>query len=343
MLVRWFLAALALALAGCREPPPPASGLTTHRALPAGAALVVGTREVAVTTAAGDWLELTASGIVARPAIASELAAARTAVGGALVEVWLGARPIVSGGEDHAERALRVAPTQPVAVDGALLEVAVAGDGEIWRTEHALRSELTTVAADGATTALPGFPRVGPDAEARSPVSARACAAPRVRALAGDGSPAGVVALVTECHPDAAVRLARLPAGEVLVLPGVGALGFEPTRLAVGPRGALAVVGHRRDALAVARPGAAVEVAPAPGIESVLDAAFADDGALWTRWLARGSDGRDRHVVMREGREVALAGPRGEAVRAIGLAVDREAGIVVLAEIAGAGWLLSER
>ncbi|HSK05008.1 MAG TPA: hypothetical protein VK932_27355, partial [Kofleriaceae bacterium] len=170
------------------------------------AVLVEGTRRIALWVGEAGWYEPDAGGLAARPLIGSALARAHAEIGEP-ADVFLGTRPILAGGAEHRERFVRFQPApREVALHGLLVQVAAAGPLDVWRYEHELRTELATVDASGAVAPLPGLPRIGPDVDARSPVGKKACAAPKVRALAGAGD--AVLALVTECHPAAPVRIA---------------------------------------------------------------------------------------------------------------------------------------
>jgi hypothetical protein len=353
--------AAAAALAACDRrrdepppPPPPQQPQPLLRATPPArlrpiaelrerAVLVEGTRRIALRVGEAGWYEPDARGLAAQPLIGGAIARARAELGEP-ADVFLGTHPILAGGEEHRERFLRFAPApREIALSGLLVQVATAGPLDVWRYEHELRSELATVDAAGAIAPLPALPRIGPDAPARSPVSAKACAAPKVRDLAGTGD--AVLALVTECHPRAPVRIATYrwpgPAREVATLGTLAELDLQIDRLLATRGGAPILVGRRGDEVVVLRIGAGGRAAASrgpTGVEAVSHAAVADDGAVWTRSL-----GRDRVVLARDGAPIALASPGGAPLRAESLALDERLGIVVLASEGASRWLLAER
>lgn len=317
------------------------------------AVLVEGTRRIALWVGARGWYEPDARGLAAQPLIGAAVGRAKAELG-ELTDVFLGTRPILAGGEEHRERVLRFVPAAtPVALDGMLVQVAAAGAVDVWRYEHQLRTELAIVDAAGAVTPLPGLPLVGPLVEGISPVGAKACAAPKVRDLAGTGD--AVLALVTECHPRAPVRIVTYrwktpggpPARSVETLGELGELDLEIDHLLAARDGTPILVGRRGDAAVVMRlagaggSGSAVAVGPS-GVESITHAAIAGDGAVWLRLVGRGTGGRDRITVSREGVGVEVASPAGATLRAEALAFDEQLGIVVLATEGAVRWLLAE-
>lgn len=344
------------------------------------ATLVAGTRRIAVWDGAAGWYEPDARGLAAQPLVGRAIAAARDAVG-PLAEPHLGSLPVLSGGDEHREQHLRLAPAaQPIAIPGMLVAVATApaAAAELWWTEHELRSALTPVVAGRALPALPALAARGPALAARSPVSSKACAVPRVRALAG--SPAVILALVTECHPDAPVRIAehRWPAGpsapparQVIELGSLAALAASVPRpageadasggaragdasgalqldhLVATPGGDPVLVGRRSGVVVVLRVAASGRVAasaPGPrGVSALTHAAVASDGAVWTRSLVTGAGGRDAITIARDGAPVRIALPSGAPLAAEALAFDEHLGIVVLARAGAEAWLLAER
>ncbi len=332
------------------KPPPPAASpvLRPVAELRERAVLVEGTRRIALSVGEAGWYEPDAHGLAAQPLIGDALARARAELGEP-ADVFLGTHPILAGGEDHRERFLRFLPApREIALHGLLVQVAAAGPLDVWRYEHELRTELATVDGSGAIAALPAFPRLGPDVEARSPVGKKACAAPRVRDLAGAGG--AVLALVTECHPRAPVRIATYrwpgPAREIATLGALAELDLQIDRLLATRDGAPILVGRRGDAAIVMRIGAGGRAATAigpSGVEVVTHAAVADDGAVWIRTLGRGEPDRDRAAIVRDGAPIALASPTGAPLRAESLAFDDRLGVVVLASEGAARWLLAER
>jgi hypothetical protein len=348
--------AAAAALAACdrrrddepqRAPPATAPALRPIAELREPAILIEGTRRIALWVGEAGWYEPDARGLAAQPLLGAALAHARAELGEP-ADVFLGTRPILAGGEEHRERFLRFAPApQEIALHGMLVQVAAAGPLDVWRYEHELRTELITVDASGAIGVLPAFPRLGPDAPARSPVGAKACATPKVRDLAGTGD--AVLALVTECHPRAPVRIATYrwpgPARELATLGTIAELDLQIDRLLATRDGAPILVGRRGDTVVVMRIGAGGQVAASrgpTGIDTVSHAAVADDGAVWTRSLGRGEQDRDRVVIARDGAPIALASPGGGPLRAESLALDDRLGIVVLATEGASRWLLAE-
>jgi hypothetical protein len=229
---------------------------------------------------------------------------------------------------------------------------------DVWRYEHQLRTELAIVDAAGVVAPLPAFSRIGPAVEGISPVGAKACAAPKVRDLAGTGD--AVLALVTECHPRAPVRIAtyrwKAPGGpperSVVTLGSLAELDLEIDHLLVARDGAPVLVGRRGGAAVVMRMGGAGAgggsgsgdraVGPT-GVEAITHAAIAADGAVWLRLLGRGPSGRDRITVARDGVVIGVTNPAGAPVRAEALARDERLGIVVLATEGAVRWLLAER
>ncbi|MGN6109106.1 MAG: hypothetical protein ACTHU0_28630 [Kofleriaceae bacterium] len=332
------------------QAPAPRAELRAFAELRGHAELIAGTGRAAVVVGDAHWYELDERGPASQPMIGAALGRTRAELGGELLELHLGRLPIVSGGEEHRERVVRLAP-EPGAVElhGMLVQVATTAGGiDVWRSEHELRSELSAIDAAGARTELPPLPRIGPEPESRSPVSARACAAPKVREIAASGDQ--VLALVTECHPSAPVRIARYrwpgPTVEVRTLPPLGELGLEIDRLVVARDGTPILVGRRDGVVQIARVTAAgaLEATPGPArVELVLDAEVADDGAVWTRTLGRAADGRDQLAIARDGAPVELASPAGHPLRPEGLALDDQLGVVVLALEGSSRWLLAER
>ena len=317
------------------------------------ALLVGGTRRIALWVGDAGWYEPDARGLAAQPLIGSAIARARAELG-ELTDAFLGTRPILAGGEEHRERVLRFLPAPaPVALPGMLVQVAATGALDVWAYEHELRTELATVDAAGTLAALPAFPLLGPAAESISPVGAKACAAPKVRDLAGTGD--AVLALVTECHPRAPVRIATYrwpapgapPVRTIATLGSLAELDLEIDHLLATRAGAPILVGRRGGTAVVLRlGGAGAAGAPAigsSGVEAVTHAAVADDGAVWLLALGRGPGGRDRIVVSRDGAPVDLATPAGTPLRAESLAFDERLGIVVLAHEGAVRWLLAER
>lgn len=333
--------------AGSGSASAPAPGtLRAIAELRAPATLIAGTRRIALSI--GDaWYEPDASGLAPRPALGAAIARASAELPPPL-DTFLGAAPIVSGGEEHRERTLRFAPQpQSIALHGVLAQVATAGAIEVWRYEHELRSELAIVDAAGALAPLPALPLAGPPAEAASPVSAKACAAPKVRDLAG--ADAAVLALITECHRSAPVRIATYRAAAGALAPAVVAplgtlaeLDLEGIDLLATRAGEPILVGRRGGAVAVLRfSGGAPAVALGPrDVEVVTHAAVADDGAVWTRTV--GARAPRVIVIARNGSPVALTGPAGTAVRPESLAFDARLGVVVLAAGASSQWLFAE-
>lgn len=348
-------AAAATALAACDRsrdgapaPAAPAPVLRPVAELREGAVLVEGTRRIALWVGDAGWYEPDARGLAARPRVGSALARARAELGEP-ADVFLGTRPILAGGAEHRERFVRFEPApREIALHGLLVQVAAAGPLDVWRHEHALRTELATVDASGAIAPLPGLPRIGPDIDARSPVGKKACAAPKVRDLAGTGD--AVLALVTECHPAAPVRIATYrwpgPAREVATLGSLAELDLQIDRLLATRDGAPILVGRRGDAAVVIRIGAGGRPAAArgpTGVTAITHAAVADDGAVWLRTLGPGAPDRDRASIVRDGAPVSLASPAGAPLRAESLALDGRLGVVVLAAGGDARWLLAER
>ena len=321
------------------------------------ASLIAGTRRIALWVGEAGWYEPDARGLAAQPLIGAAMARARGELGelGELSDVFLGTRPILAGGEEHRERVLRFLPApSPVALPGMLVQVVAAGALDVWRYEHELRTELATVDAAGTLAVLPAFPLLGPVAESLSPVGAKACAAPKVRDLAGTGE--AVLALVTECHPRAPVRIAtyRWPAPDappsrtVATLGSLAELDLEIDHLLATRAGAPILVGRRGGAAVVLRLGAGAGGAPAAavgptGVEAIPDAAVADDGAVWLLALGRGPGGRDRLTVSRDGVPVGVTTPAGAPLRPERLAFDEHLGIVVLANEGAVRWLLAAR
>ncbi len=341
------------------EPPPvprPPDGPHALRAIAElrdRAVLVEGTRRIALWVGEAGWYEPDARGLAAQPLLGGALARARAELGEP-ADVFLGTRPILAGGEEHRERFLRFAPApRDLALHGLLLQVAVAaGRLDVLRYEHELRTELASVDASGAIAELPALPRVGPDAPARSPVGAKACATPKVRDPAGPGD--AVLAMVTECHPRAPVRIATYrwpadaaaPAREIVAIGSLTELDLQLDRLLATRAGAPILVGRRGGDVVVLRIGAGGEAAPSRGptaVEAVTHAAVADDGAVWLRAIGRGERHRDRVVISRDGAAIALASPSGAPLRAESLALDERLGIVVLAAEGASRWLLAER
>jgi hypothetical protein len=312
------------------------------------AVLVEGTRRIALWVGEAGWYEPDAGGLAAQPLIGSAIARTRAELGEP-TDVFLGARPILAGGPEHRERFVRFQPApREIALHGLLVQVAAAGPLDVWRYEHELRTELATVDASGTIAPLPGLPRIGPDVAARSPVGKKACAAPKVRDPAGAGD--AVLALVTECHPAAPVRIATYrwpgPAREVATLGSLAELDLQIDRLLATRDGGPILVGRRGDAAVVVRigPGGRPAAARGPtGVTAITHAAVADDGAVWLRTLGPGDPDRDRVAILRDGAPVALASPAGAPLRAESLALDGRLGIVVLAAGGAARWLLAER
>ena len=189
------------------------------------------------------------------------------------------------------------------------------------------------------------------------------------------GAAGAVLALVTECHPRAPVRIATYrfpaaggpPAREVIAIGALDDLDLQIDRLLAAPDGAPVLVGRRGDTALALRVGLGSPPAGTPGsppagppgsppagtlsllargpaaIEAVTHAAISDDGAVWLRAVGRGAQGRDRIELVRNGAPVPLASPAGAPLRAEALAVDARLGVVVLATEGASRWVLAER
>jgi hypothetical protein len=316
------------------------------------AILVGGTRRIALWVGDDRWYEPDARGLAAQPLLGAAIGRARAELG-ELADIFLGTRPIVAGGEEHRERVLRFSPSaDTVAVPGLLVQVAAAGGLDVVLYEHELRTELATVDASGTVAAVPPLPLIGPAVEARSPVGAKACAAPKVRDLAVFD--VAVVALVTECHPRAPVRLVvyswpiagEQPGATIMKLGSLADMDLEIDHLLVLPKGRPILVGRRRGTVVAQRIGPPGEPPPPvlgpAGVEAVTHAAVDGDDRVWTLSLGRDPDGRDRYVVARDGRPVELATAMGAPLRAESLAFDEHLGITILARDGAVRWLLAE-
>jgi hypothetical protein len=324
----------------------PAAGLHPYARYP-DATLVVGSRRVAVL--AGDrWLEPVAGGLREDRAVGTSVANARATLGGD-VQIFLGAAPIVLGGDEHREAHVRITPApQPIEAEGLLARVAARRDGtELWQLDDRLRTQLAVVDAAGTVRALPEYPLIGPAVVGLSPVKAKLCATPHLQDLATTGD--DVLALVTECSLDAPVRIVRYrwpgPVATVERLRSASELGFEPTRLVVARDGSRALVGVARGHVVVGRVAADGKVTPVASLANVTRlaaAAIGDDAAVWTLTLGS-ADGADRWQVARDGELVAVVDRSGRALRPTQLAFDEHLGIVVVATSTDETWLAIER
>lgn len=295
--------------------------------------LITGTNRFALR-AGEHWFVSSQQGLVARPAVGKAIAAQLEAVGGVVTDVLYGASPIVVGGKDHQERHVRIGATaEDVKVHGIAWEAVQVGDIELWHTEHRIRTELAWVDARGATE-VPAFPLVGPRPNALSPVSGKACEAPRIPDIASNGKVA--VALLVECHPDAPVRVAWLEPSETRVVEVPAAkLGFTAHRIAIRRDGtSVAITGTRGDQLGIFRIGQPADVAARTFPARVVFQTEIDDaGAVWT-YSSGKQDGTK--VLARDGVPVTLATGRASDLVPQGLGYDTHLGIAVLARVPGA-------
>lgn len=346
--------ATALALVACSkrsEPPTAGSGsaapppgtlqlVAQLRGLPV---LVEGTRRIALRFAdEAFWYETAPGKLELRADVGDRVARTIAELGGAPPDVLLGATVIVSGGEHHREKHVRVGdPPREVEVEGFVDQVAAFDSGdEIWRVEHEAQKQLVIVHADGRVAPVAPFERIGKEIETMSPVSAKICAQPATIDIASNGT--HVVALVRECDPEAPYRIARFqlpgPSLTITKLGSQAALGFDARAIAIAPAGEVALVGTRGDAHAIARIDATgrvtITVGPA-GVRVIGEAVMADDGAVWSTVALNGG------TVLRDNVAVPLRA-RGEVLRAVELWHDRHFGVVVIAA-AETRWLLAER
>lgn len=235
------------------------------------------------------WFDIENGKLVENLALGAAVARESEALG--TPDVHLGATPIVVGGEHHQEKHVRVPSRDLVPLDGIATEIVVAGDREAWRYEHELVSTLAFVRGAIVEPIAP-IALAGGEVEQPSPVSQRRCKHPRVADL--DVARDTVYALVVECTGHT----------RVIAYPGAVETRVEPA-----------------DALAVSRTGEIRTVAAAavPGATRVLQAVFADDGALWV--LATTATNT---IVARDGAPMPVTQPRQ-------LARDATLGVVVLA------------
>ena len=299
------------------------------------AQLVLGTGKVALR--AGDrWFDFVDGKPVENAATAAAITTQLAAMGGE-ADIFLGATPILVGGEHHHEKHLRPDGTR-IDIHGVALEiVSMRGGTEVWRYDHELASQVALVM--GLTvTEMPSLELVAPELAGMSPVSRRKCAVPQIVDL--DASEFAY-ALVVECNEAAPIRVMAYERADQRVrdirLPSPEALRFKPQVLAVRDK-RVDVVGIRApDLLAVTKlvdgttPDGTVTTTLA-GVSRVLAAVIADDGALWV--LATTNDGI---VVTRDGKPVPLDGKRPAQ-----LGFDRTLGVVVLVTGINAQYLLAE-
>jgi hypothetical protein len=315
--VRWLLLLAACSSKAAEREPEPAPPALRSLGAYADATLVASGTRVAVVT--GDhWYELGPGAPANVPAIATEIAKLRDELGD--VEVYLGAMPIVVGGEEHHEQYIRLAPERSaIDLDGHLVRVAATGGHELWQFEERLRAQLATVGERGLVV-LPAHANAGPPIDSPSPVSAKRCAAPAIADLAVAGD--AIHALLVECNPAAPVRIAthRWPGPRVDLASFT--LALAPQQLA-----GATIAGVANGTLALATNGTLKPTTIAASV--VIEAVAAADGAIWTLTTTE----QDQRTVARDGVAITVARPAQ-------LAFDTDHGVVVLASD---GTLLAER
>ena len=327
---------LVVALVACKgdaTPPPKSEPLSVAVEVRGRAQLALGTRAIALR--AGErWFDFVDGKPVENVATAAAIATQIAALGGD-ADIFLGATPIIVGGEHHHEKHVRPDGTR-IDIHGIALEiVSMRGGVEVWRYDHELASQVALVTGSTVSVA-PSVQRIGPDIEGLSPVSKRKCAHPAILDL--DASEYAY-ALVVECNEAAPIRVIAFEGVEQreLRLQSPEALRFKPEVLAVRDK-RVAVVGIREpDVLAVTqlsdeKPDGVVTTS-VTGVSRVLAAVIADDNALWV--FATSKDGT---IVIRDGKAVPLDGKRPTH-----LALDAHLGVVVFAAGINAHYLLAER
>ena len=326
----------------------PKPGLHAIAKFPA-AVLIAGSRRVAIDAGDAGWFEPAPGTPREVPATAAAIAKLRRELGGDF-QVFLGAHPIAVGGEDHHEAIIRLEPVpRTIALDGHLAKVSALDNGvEVWQFDERLRAELAVVDKAGLVTTLPALELISPTDPGLSPMSAKACAAPKIPSLASTGTV--VFALLIECNPNAPIRIATYrgtgPNVALESLESTTQLGFEPKHIVARRDGTRAIVGAAAGKLwigRVASDGKIVKRASLADVRVVVDAALAGDGAVWALTLSVGSDERDVWQVSRDGEVVFIADPAGTALRPAQLAFDERYGVVVIATAATESWLLIER
>lgn len=339
----------AAATGGSDAAVPPAPGTLAPVAQLRGLPLLArGTRRVAVRFHdEAHWYEPAPGALLARDEIGLAVAREIANLGGSLADVFLGTSPIVSGGEHHAHRSVRVGPpAQTIAIDGYLEEVATLADGiEVWRVEMHAQKQLAIVARDGTVTRPPPLPLLGQPIATASPVSAKLCERPAAVDLASNRDLA--VALIHECDPAAPIRLAmvRAPGAALAVerIPSPVQLGHDIVAIAVGRDGALGFAATRDQQLVVGRievvPGGVAKVSSqaGPPLAStvVREVVVADDLAVWSVVGER---------LYRDLVEVPLETPRRERLAPVALALDAHLGVMVIGfDGRDTRWLFAER
>jgi hypothetical protein len=299
--------------------------------------LLVGTRRVGIVADQG-YYEPGAPPVL-RGTLSTELGKVTAELG--IPEKFLGVHPIIVGGEEHHEKHIQLTPApREVDLHGHLIRVVSLPIGvDVWQFEERLRAQLAVVDEAGKVTVLPDHELVGPPLADPSPVLAKQCAAPQIADLIVNGDAA--IALLTECNPDAPVRLVTYrwpgPAPTVERLGSTKELGWKPDHLvASGDRRALVGAAHGK--LVIHRLGATRRDDLLAGVTRVIEAVMTDDGAVWTLTIAG-----DDWQVARDGVVVPLADSSGTAMKPAQLGFDSRHGVVVLARHPAAVWLFSER
>ncbi len=320
-----------------------------------GEAMLVGEAGRFALIAERRWFDAVDGSLRERAELSAPLARTLADLG-ELAEVHLGSAPVIVGGSDHHEQHIRLEPApRPIAVTGIVVEIATAGTGEeLWRIEHELRIGLASFDGQMSTTSptpIPALPRIGSDADHRSPVQAKLCAQPRIIDLVGvvtAHAGSRIDALVTECNDATPIRIVshRWPGPQVTVttLASPAELGLRPERLVVTPRGEPVMVGTRAGQLAIGRVGADRQItitSTLAGVSRVTTAVAAADSSIWTLTLG----GADDWIVARDGVAITLVDPSGAPapLRAVQLAGDPRLGIVVLARSATRLYLLASQ
>jgi hypothetical protein len=313
------LVALLLACA-CSKPADKPVKLTAIADITGEATLVAGTRRVAVY-GGETWWQSDAGGLPIGATIAQE----RARLGG-LVDIFLGATPILVGGEEHHEEHLRITSSvTPIDFDVEVSKIVTLRNGrEAWLARVGIVDQIVFVTGTNVEI-TPKLPLVGPPADTVSPVSARLCATPKTEDIAVFGDE--VYALVGECNEEAPLRIVAYPSGRVSMLPTRERLAMSFMKLAVSRDGKLHLVGirdghvHVENVLddMVLKSSSVLTRFAATRVETAL---YADDGAFWTLVL----DAYNKPQVLRDGMLVATPSPPKA------LALDDKFGVVVLTD-----------
>jgi hypothetical protein len=264
---------------------------------------------------------------------------ASTEAGGEEPEVFYGNQPLIACGDEHRVRAYRFTAGE-LEVPGPIQQVVGFRKGaEAWHYLDRLTSRIAIVERDGTITPEPPFERVGPAVEGESPVRTKACASPSILDLASNGET--VVALVTECSPEAPVRVAslNLPGrpSYTTTLATPAKLGFQPDQVAISLDGRVVIAGIADGKLATMRVDGEQkrELGPGPASQ-VIEMVITSSGEVWA--LTLGARGKASEWILTRDRVVV---PLPPGLHAEALAYDRQLGVVVKAVGNGKHWIFA--